>query len=355
MRGKRNLGLPGELSSSNCAVYFFLISNTYGTWVRKESLHTSRCVFVLIGPVSWISSRMCFSQGVSVTGGDHMVLTCLISSWHCTGVNCGIAPQRRWFMIRLIWFILRGPVSWISSRMCLLTGWNGQGRVACRWSSCVYVLWCLQGLSACVKKINLDHLHCTIAPLRYCTTEATIHDSPRDVSVTRGISWRWNVWKPNPTSVVWGGRSWLVSSGPRTPQRRKSHILLEWWLSSPVIPCSWIGGSFKDSMISMWFDANHWASGFQDMRSKRHLQCEGLSSQFLVFKIPDPTLATCYSEIRPGDPLHSEFFASFQGVTPFGCTFCNFFSGWEQSICLVGNLTWCMSLFSSVWPSGKIV
>ena len=30
---------------------------------------------------------MCFSQGVSVTGGDHMVLTCLISSWHCTGVE----------------------------------------------------------------------------------------------------------------------------------------------------------------------------------------------------------------------------------------------------------------------------
>ena len=73
-----------------------------------------------------------------------------------------------------------------------------------------------------------------------------------------------------------------------------------------------------------------------------------LRAEFLLFKIPNPTLATCYSEIRPGDPFHSSFFASFQGVTPFGRTFCTFFPGSEQSICLVGNLTWCMSLFSSV-------
>ena len=153
------------------------------------------------------SHRVCLSLGV-ITWFWHV--------WSLHGIalesNCSIAPQRRWFMIRLIWFILRGPVSWISSRMCLRTGWNGQGRVACRWSSCVCSLWCLQGLSACVKKFNLDHLHSTFAPLLYCTTEAIIHDSPRDVSVTRGISWRWNVLKPNPTSVVWGGTSWLVSS-----------------------------------------------------------------------------------------------------------------------------------------------
>ena len=60
-----------------------------------------------------------------------------------------------------------------------------------------------------------------------------------------------------------------------------------------------------------------------------------------AFNSLSPTLATRYCEIRRSD----EFFASFQGVTPFGCTFCYVFSGCEHIICLVGNLTWCMPLF----------
>ena len=35
-----------------------------------------------------------------------------------------------------VWFVLIGPVSWILSRMCFLTGGNGRGSVACLWSSC---------------------------------------------------------------------------------------------------------------------------------------------------------------------------------------------------------------------------
>ena len=105
----------------------------------------------------------------------------------------------------------------------------------------------------------------------------------------------------------------------------------------PAISARGISDSLKISpMLIITVQCSHVKTWF--------FQCEeGLRAEFLLFKIPNPTLATCYSEIRPGDPLHSSFFASFQGVTPFGCTFCNFFSrlrakhvlGWQSDVVYV--------------------
>ena len=106
----------------------------------------------------------------------------------------------------------------------------------------------------------------------------------------------------------------------------------------PAISARGISDSLQISQ-----NAHHHRTAFS-CQNTGFFQCEeGLGAEFLLFKIPNPTLATCYSEIRPGDPLHSEFFASFQGVTPFGCTFCNFFSrlrakhllGWQSDVVYV--------------------
>jgi len=121
---------------------------------------------------------------------------------------------------------------------------------------------------------DMSHVsqHFTQLELQNCTAEAMIHDSSPDVFVTRGISWLWNVLKRNQNSSVWGGTSWLVSSGPRTLQRRTYHILLEWCLSSNIIPCSWIGVSFKIQWLNQircqpWILKN---SNFEHFQGESH-------------------------------------------------------------------------------------
>ena len=108
-----------------------------------------------------------------------------------------------------------------------------------------------------------------------------------------------------------------------------------WHHMAPCNLCMWNLWLFADitnahhhrtAFSSYFLIANIWKCFFQICLSKHvFFHCD-LSSQFLVFKIPNPTLATRYSKIRQSDPLHSEFLVSFQGVAPCGCPFCTFFA-----------------------------
>ena len=112
-----------------------------------------------------------------------------------------------------------------------------------------------------------------------------------------------------------------------------------------MAPCDTLQSLHVESLTLLQIsqNAHHHRTAFSCQNTGIFQREEGLRAEFLLFKIPNPTLATCYSEIRPGDPLHSSFFASFQGVTPFGRTFCTFFSrlrakhllGWQSDVVYV--------------------